>query len=270
MASLDGALLDLKRLDRLAAGSTTLHRLDPRVKLLATVVFLVCVVSFGRYELSALVPFLVYPLLLAALGDLPIGYLAHKVLLMCPLALFIGIANPFLDHRVILELGGVGVTGGVISWLSIVLRAVLTVSAALVLVALTGFPDLCRAMERLGMPRAFAMQLLFLYRYLFVLVEEGEKASRSRELRCVGNRGRGISSYASLVGHLLMRTWQKAERIHMAMLARGFTGSFPRPEESSLKAVDLLFLAGCTVAFITFRTTNPTRAIGSLVTGILP
>lgn len=269
MASIDGALLDLKRLDRLAAANTSLHRLDPRAKVLATLVFLVTVVSFGRYELSAMIPFFIYPAVMVSLGELPAGYILRKVALVIPFALLIGIANPFFDRAPMLQMGPLGISGGWLSCLSIVTRAALTVSAALILVAVTGFPAICRAMEGLGMPRTFAMQLLFLYRYLFVLAEEGGQAARARELRSFGRKGSGIASYASLLGHLLMRTWLRAERVHMAMLARGFSGNFPSTEGTQFGAAELTFVSGWSALFIFLRFTNASQLFGSLLTGIL-
>jgi cobalt/nickel transport system permease protein len=268
MASIDGALLDFKRLDRLAAGDSALHRLDPRAKVLVTLVFIVSVVSFGRYELSALIPFFIFPAVLVGIGDLPAGYLARKIALLCPFALAVGVFNPVFDRAVLVQLGPLGISGGWISCASIVVRAALTVAAALVLVAVTGFPAICRAMERLGMPNAFAVQLIFLYRYIFVLTEEGGRASRARELRSFGNKGQGMGSYGSLLGTLLLRTWLRAERVHMAMLARGFTGSFQTRQEFSFGRAELCYLLGWSALFLALRLHNATQLLGSLVTGI--
>jgi cobalt/nickel transport system permease protein len=270
MASIDGALLDFKRLEQLATGDTALHRLDPRAKVLATLVFIVSVVSFGRYELSAMIPFFIFPAVIIGLGDLPAGYLAKKIVLICPFALAVGIFNPVFDRAVQLQLGPFAISGGWISCASIVVRTALTVSAAIILVAVTGFPAICRAMERLGMPAAFAVQLLFLYRYIFVLTEEGGRAARARELRSFRKKGSGMASYASLLGHLLLRTWLRAERIHMAMLARGFTGDFHTREESHFGARELLFLLGWSALFVALRLNNATQLLGSLVTGLFP
>lgn len=267
MASVHGALLDLKRLDRLAQGDTSLHRLDPRAKVLATLVFILCVVSFGRYEFSALIPFFIFPACLVAAGRLPAGYLAGKVALVAPFAVAVGIFNPFFDRSLLIHLGPIGVSGGWVSFASILVRTALTVGAALTLTALTGFAPICRALVRLGMPKAFAMQLLFLYRYLFVLAEEGGRASRARELRSFGKKGLGLASYASLLGHLLLRTWQRAERTHMAMLARGYNGSFPGGEGGRFGVPELVFLLFWSALFITLRVYNGTQLLGTLVAG---
>jgi cobalt/nickel transport system permease protein len=270
MASIDGALLDFKRLDQLAKGNTSIHRIDPRAKVLTTLVFIVSVVSFGKYELTALIPFFLFPVSMIAFGNLPPGYVVKKIILLCPFVLMVGIFNPFIDRIVLAQLGPFGVTGGMISFTSIILRAILTVGASIILVSVTGFTDICRALERMGMPQAFAVQLLFLHRYIFVLTEEGGRVSRARQLRSFNGKGLGIKTYGSLLGHLLLRTWLRAERIHMAMLARGFTGEFHSRHEYLFGCREILFLLGWSTLFITFRLHNGLQLLGSFLTGIFP
>jgi cobalt/nickel transport system permease protein len=101
---------------------------------------------------------------------------------------------------------------------------VLTVGAALILVACTGMYRLGAGLERLGVPQLFVTQLLFLYRYLFVVADEGSRMVRSVRLRSAGAEGLSLRVYGSLVGHLLLRSMDRAERVHRAMVARGFDG----------------------------------------------
>jgi cobalt/nickel transport system permease protein len=268
MCSIDGTLLDFKNLDQLAAGDTVIHRLDPRAKVLVTLVFVVCVVSCGKYELAALLPFFLFPVFMVTLADIPPLYLAKKIAVIIPFAVMVGMFNPLLDRQVVLHVGALGITGGWLSFASIVVRAVLTVSSALVLVAVTGFPGICAALERMGMPQPFAVQLLFLYRYIFVLTEEGAQVSRARELRTFGGRGRGIRVYGSMIGHLLLRTWIRAERIHMAMLARGFSGAFHTRRQFCFGTRETVFVLGWSLFLITARLVPVAHLLGSLVTGI--
>jgi len=270
MANIDGAFLDFKFLDRLATGDTAVHRLDPRAKVLATIIFIVTVVSFGKYDLSALFPYFIFPAVMISAGNLPARYIIKKVLLLTPFVLLIGIFNPVFDREVLVRLGPLDISGGWVSCASIVVRTMLTLGAALVLVGITGFPAICGALERMGMPNAFAVQLLFLYRYIFVLTEEGARTSRARELRTFGKKGLSIKTFGSLVGHLLLRTWQRAERIHMAMLARGFNGEFQARRESRFGGREILFVLGWSTLFITMRFLNLSQLLGSLITGVLP
>jgi cobalt/nickel transport system permease protein len=265
MASIQSAILDLKSLDQLANGHSQIHRLDARAKVLVTLVFILCVVSYNRYELSALFPFFIYPVVMISRAGLPPIFIIRKIVLLCPFVLAVGIFNPVFDREILLQLGPLDISGGWISFASILTRSILTVGAAFILVGVTGFTTVCQALERLGMPQVFTVQLLFLYRYIFVLTEESDRASRARELRSCGKKGLGIRSFASLTGHLLLRTWQRAERIHSAMLARGFTGKFHVYRQPCFGATELGFVLGWSVLFIFLRLQNVSQFLGLLV-----
>ena len=266
MAKIEASFLDIGRLDRLAGGDTRVHRLDPRAKLVTTLVFLLCVVSFGKYEVAALLPFLVFPVALVALGELPVGYLLGKLLVVAPFAVLVGAANPFFDPAPLVRLGPLTLSGGWVSYTSILLRFVLTVSAALVLIATTSFHGVCVGLQRLGLPEVMAVQLLLLYRYLFVLTDEGLRLVSERALRAFVRRGSGIRVYGSLVGHLLLRTLDRARRIHQAMLARGFHGRFHNSSPLHIGKAEVRFTLGWCSLFILFRLVNLPRLLGSLFT----
>ncbi len=265
MRYIDGAVRDFKDLDLLATGETTIHRLDARAKVVVTLVFILSVLSFGKYEVAALFPFFIYPAVMMALGNLPAGYIAKKIVFVIPFVLAVAIFNPLVDGQLMIQLGPFGITGGWVSCASIIIRSILTVGAAIILVSLTGFTGICRALEQLGMPQAFAVQLLFLYRYIFVLTEEGGRASRARELRSCGKKGLSLASYTSLVSHLLLRTWERAERIHIAMLARGFTGEFHTIHPKRFGGKEISFVIAWSAIFIFIRLQDIPQLIGTTV-----
>lgn len=263
-----GSLRELRQLDLLASGDSVVHRLDTRVKLLAAFGFILTVVSFGRYELSGLLPFFFVPLVVCAMAGLPVWLVVRKALLVLPFALLIGAANPLLDQTVQLQLGTVGISGGWFSCASIVLRALLSTAAAILLVAVSGVPAVCEALARLGVPQPLVIQLLFMYRYLFVLAEEAVHASHSRSLRSFGRRGMGPGPFAAMIAHLLLRSWERAERIHQAMLARGFTGQFLPSRRCRFGlpelTVLLLFVGGC----LLLRLVNLPQLVGAAALGL--
>jgi cobalt/nickel transport system permease protein len=266
--SLEGALTDFRRLDLLAMEDTSIHRLDGRAKVLTTLVFIITVMSFNRYEFSALLPFFVFPLFTASRANLPAVYLIRRIVLIIPFAILVGLFNPLLDRQVMLRLGTIAISGGWISCASIMARAILTVSAALILISVTGFTAVCQALNRMGCPRTFTTQLLFLHRYLFVLIEEARQISRARDIRSFGRRGLGIRNSGAMLGNLLLRTWERAERIHLAMLARGFNGEFRNRKTTEFGINELLFLLGWTALFAVFRTWNISRLLGGFMMGI--
>jgi cobalt/nickel transport system permease protein len=269
MRAVDVFLLDVKRLDLLGRGDTPMHRLDPRVKVLTTLLFVICVVSVDRYELSALLPFCLYPLVLAVLGGLPAGYLLGKLAVVAPFAVLIGIFNPVFDRQVVLQFGPLAIWGGWLSCATIIVKTLLTAGAAIILVAVTGFPAICVALERLGAPRAFAGQLHVLYRYLFLLVDEGARMHRASQLRAPAGGALTLRHFGPLAGHLLLRSWARAERVHLAMLARGGSDLSPCRPAGRCRRGDLLFLAGWSALFIVLRFFHVPRLLGRLVTGAL-
>jgi cobalt/nickel transport system permease protein len=270
MPKIDTSLFEIGTLDRLAAGNTVVHALDPRAKLVATLAFILTVVSFGRYEVAALLPLLVFPLALSIQAQIPGPYLLRKLLIASPFAVMVGMFNPLLDQTVLLHVVGTNVTGGWVSFVAILLRFALTVTAALVLIATTGFAQVCMALTRLGTPRIFATQLLFLYRYIFVLTEEGLRMSRARALRSFGHRGTGLKIYGFMLGQLLLRTMDRAGRIHRAMLCRGFDGEVRLNRHLRWRRKDMLFVCGWLGFFALARVFNLPQELGQMLLKVIP
>lgn len=266
MASIESGLYELGRIDRLAAMDTPVHRIDPRAKVLTTLVFLVCVVSFGKYEILPMLPFAVYPLVLAARADLPLDYLGSRLLIAAPFAVVVGMFNPLLD-RTEVSLFGLGLAAGWISFASIVVRFLLTTAAALVLIGTTGLAAVCAGIERLGAPDVFATQLLFLYRYIFVLADEAMTMARARSLRSFDGRGMGVKVYARMLGQLLLRTYARAQRIYAAMLCRGFDGHVRTLRTLRFTWRDWAFIFSWSALFVVLRLYNVPLLLGQLVTG---
>jgi len=255
-------------LDRLSYKNTFIHRLDPRIKLIATLLYLFTVISFSKYEVVSLFPFFLYPVLLMTLGEIPLLFLIKKVMLVSPFAIFVGIFNPLLDAGQVVLIQGVTISAGWISFFSILVKFTLTVSTALLLIATTSFPGVCHALRQLGVPSLFVSQLLFLYRYIFVLMEEAMRIVRARDMRSFGRRGTGTRVFVRLVGVLFLRTVERAERIYYAMLSRGFQGDMPTLRRFRITARDFCF-AVFVIAFVfIFRFYPVSEEIGRLVQGV--
>ena len=267
MSSVAAGLSALDRLDRLARLDTPVHRVDPRAKVVTTLVFVVCVVSSGKYDLLGLLPFALFPVVLATEGGLPLGFLGRLLLIASPFALVMGAFNPVFDREVVAYIGSVPVTGGWVSYASIVARFLLTVASALVLTATTGFTGVCLALEKLKVPEALVTQLLLLYRYIFVLGDEAHRMGQARRLRSFGRRGMGWRVYGQMLGQLLLRTFARAQRIYLAMKCRGFDGEIRVGRPLRFGAADLVFTLAWSAAFVLFRLVNVPLTLGHLLTG---
>jgi len=97
MAKMPDRILSLNNLglrEDLAKKKTPIHSVHPLIKLLTTVVYLTVVVSFGRYEVVALLPLIFYPVLVFSLGEIPVFPILQRILFVEPLIIGIGILNP--------------------------------------------------------------------------------------------------------------------------------------------------------------------------------
>ncbi len=226
MARLDHALDALRALDGLAATSAR-SQPDPRALLLATLACIVTAVSFERHTVLALLPLALFPMTLTIRAQVPWWLLGRTLLLAAPFVLMVGVFNPLLERETALHLGGLAVSAGWLSLASILLRAALAVTATLALVASTGMATLCGALTRLHVPAPLTLQLWLLYRYLFVLGGEASRMDTARRLRAGAQPRASLATWAALLGPLLLRSVDRAQRLHQAMLARGFAGTLP-------------------------------------------
>ena len=265
MGRIENALRDFDSLDAFAARPTALSQLDPRAKILATLGFIVAVVSFDRYAVAALLPFAVFPVLLAGLAEIPLRVIGRKVLLASPFAVMIGLFNPLLDQQPVLTLYGLEISGGWVSLASLLIRFCLSVAAALVLLASTGFHGVCVGLGRLGAPQVFTTQLLFLHRYALVLGGEAARMGLARELRGGSGAAMSLGVYGSLLGHLLLRALERAQRIHQAMLSRGFDGALRDNRLLHWRASDWAFLTVCGVSFALARQVDLAHLLGDIL-----
>jgi cobalt/nickel transport system permease protein len=235
MSTPGDSLFDLRQLEDLARGDSAIHRLHPLTKLLTTLGYIMVVISYDRYAISPLLPLIFYPLLVVLWADLPFTPLGKRLLLGLPLIVGIGILNPFFDPR------------GWLTFVSFALRSLLTISAGLLLVMTTSMDRLAYALRRVGVPRIFVLQLLLTYRYIAVLVEELARMTRAYTLRAPGQKGIQRAAWGSFAGQLLLRTYDRAQRVYDAMLLRGFTGEYHMGRGDSWHRNDALYLLGWAV-----------------------
>ncbi len=261
----DKALTDIRILEELAEKDTPVHRRHPTVILLVTLSYIVTVASFGKYELSGLLPLLFYPLSVFIYAEIPLRTILVRILPALPLVLGIGILNPLFDRQPVAAVAGIVVTAGWLSFISIVLRCVLSVVAALLLISVVGTGGFSAALRSLGIPRLIVAQFVLTFRYLHVLGEEASRMSLAWRLRSGGRRRIQLREWGPMVGQWLLRTLRRTDRLYQAMLCRGFSGDFPLGRTRRFTRADALYLAGWWLFFLLVRLVNLPQVIGALV-----
>jgi len=222
MADISGRLRELDALERLAGGRTAVHRLHPGAKLLAALVYLVTVVSFSRFALGRLIPFFFYPFVLAAAAEAPWPPILRRIAPVLPFAALAGLSNLLFDTAPAAYLGGVAVSRGALSCLVILARTFLTVSAVLLLAATTPFTDLTDELRRVRLPEALVLLFGMLYRYVGALLDQALAMYTAYRLRHPRGRGVELRDMGPFAGQLLLRSFDRAERVYAAMRCRGY------------------------------------------------
>lgn len=199
--------------------------IDVRALLIVTVVYLVTMLSVPLQRTDSIIWFAAYPIISAPLAHIPYERLFRNSLYVLPLLFFIGIFNPFYDRNPAFAVFGLTVSAGWVSFISILIRGLLATQALLLLIYVAGFNEMCEALRRLGFPGIIVTQLLMVYRYLEVLLQEALTMQHARIARSYGKSSFRASMWGPFVGQLLLRTLERSRRINMAMRARGFNGS---------------------------------------------
>lgn len=208
-------------LERASFGTSPVHRLDARLKLIATVGFLIIVIAtpigaWRGFGAEGLVMAFVVGLAGLAPRQLARRWLG-LIVLVGFLVLMVAPAHPARARH------GLGVVAA-----SILIKNGLALLAMLVLAGTTPFPTLLTALRKLGVPPLLVATLQFMDRYRHVLLDELDRMATARRARTF--RRRGVLSWSllgGLIGMLFLRTFERAERVEGAMLARGWSGTLP-------------------------------------------
>lgn len=199
--------------DPYSRAQSPVHNLPAGVKLFAALALVVAVVTVPVAALTAATFFPAVALLLigvAGMSFVPPSFLLKRLAQMEPVILAAGLLALFQP-------------GGGRIFATLLLRTTLCLSTMLLLANTTPFPDLLVVLRRLRVPAIFVTTLALTYRYLYVLVDESQRMRRARASRTfTPSRRTAWVQLAATLGHLFVRTGDRAERIYLAMCSRGW------------------------------------------------
>lgn len=231
-----------------------LHHLDPRVKVVVTVAFILSNALLPDAAWSAFALSWLFILAANALSNLGLGFTFRRSFVALPFALAAVTAVFSIPGKPLAEwhigmITLIPTDAGLLRFVSIVIRSWLSIQMAVLLVAVTRFPDLVHAFEHLRVPAILTTIIAFLYRYLFVLADEVMRLLRARESRSATVAGRrsggGVLWRGRVAGHmagqLFLRSYERSDRIYNAMLARGYDGHLRTLHPHVLHASDWMY-----------------------------
>ena len=205
-----------------------MHRLPPHVKVLAAFLFVCCVVATPREVFWAFGGYLLVLAVVWVVAAIPPGWIARRALIEAPFVV-LAVLLPFAEGGQQVQFAGVSLSvAGLLAGWNIVIKGTLGVLTSLTLAATTLPRDLLIGLQRLRMPNTITTIATLMLRYLEVIIGEARRMriariSRGHDPRLLWQ----VGATARGVGSLFLRSYERGERVHLAMLARGWTGEMP-------------------------------------------
>lgn len=210
------------------AGSSPIHRLAPEAKLVGLLSFVVIVAVTPRHAVVAFGVDAAVVLAVWLATRLSARILLTRLFVIAPFVLF-AVFIPFLGDGEQTEVAGLSLSvDGLWATWNIVAKASLGAAASIVVSSTTTIPDVLHGLARLKVPKVVVAIVAFMVRYLDLLVDQLHRTRDAMTAR--GHDPRWLwqaRPIASSIGVLFVRSYVRGERVHHAMLARGYTGTMP-------------------------------------------
>jgi len=233
---------------------TVVHRLPPQCKLMAVLAFVLVVVSTAQTSFWAFGGYGALLAVVALIARVPFGAVARRMVVEVPFVAF-AVLLPFISRGPRVDVLGVAVSeSGLLGAWNILAKASLGVIASILLAATTEPRTLLLGIERLHMPQLMVQIMQFMFRYTDVIGSEMNRMRIARESRAFQARDiRQLRVVAQSAGALFIRSYERGERVHLAMLSRGYDGTMPavidvRASRSSWAAAAVLPGMGLLIA----------------------
>lgn len=209
-------------------GHSRVHRLPPHCKIAALLCFVLAVVATPREAMWAFGLYVVLLGAVAAAARVPAGFLLRRMLVELPFVVF-AVFMPFVAEGERVDVLGLqlSVSGLWAAW-NVLAKGTLGVAASVLLAATTELREVLQGLQRLRMPPLLVQIASFMIRYGDVIADELRRMRIARASR--GFEARGVRHWgvlAKTAGALFIRSYERGERVHLAMVSRGYTGTMP-------------------------------------------
>ena len=214
--------------ERFAEGDTILHRMDATPKMISALIFIIPAATTDSFNAAG--AFLLFSLLLASVSRLPLKSIIKRLAVVNTFTLFLLLTLPLTYGGDQLTLfSGFSISReGRATALLIALKTNAILIAMISLLSTSTIASLGSGMQRIGIPVRFCYLVLFSYRYIFVIEQEFKRLLRAAKMRSFSpaTNLHTYRTYGYLIGMTLVKSWDRARRVHHAMILRGFSGRF--------------------------------------------
>lgn len=229
--------------EHFAQGTSVIHSLDPRVRLVVAAVCATGLAMARRPETAWLG--LALAAMLLFMSRPPLRELFRRVVLVNVFILFLWLTVPLtMPGDPALSWGSLALSRqGIDLTMLVTLKSNAILWLFLALVASMDSPTLGHALARLRFPSKLVFLFLFTYRYLHVIADEWNRLRTAAALRGFVPRT-GMHTYrtfAYMLGMVFVQSFERAGRVYEAMLLRGFSGVFRSVTRFEARPRDAVF-----------------------------
>lgn len=265
MNRIKGYIYEINTIDDLCKMDSVMHRVHPVCKIVVTFIYIICVLSFKPGNIVGLVPMIMYPVIFFTLSNIRFAEFISRFKYCLGLLAVVGLFNPILDRSCAFVIGTFVVTNGLVTFVTLMIKEVLALSAVFILIATTGIEKLCYGLAVMKIPGMITGLLLLTYRYIDVLINEVHNMACAYKLRAPGQRGIRMDAWGSFLGSILIRSMDRAKEVYMSMIMRGYSGDFTYIRVDKVSAQDILFLIATSSVCVMVRMVNVAVYIGEFI-----
>lgn len=240
MDDISKAISEIRKIDELGDKCTIIHRIDSSIKIIVTIIYVIKVLSMKEFILSDIICIVFYPLILFIFGKVPVKFILKKALFVLPIVLGLSVINLIIDFSY----------SEIYFSVLLLFKSTFSLVGALLLIVTTGINKLACGLKKLKIPNILIMQILMLYRYIILMMEEFYRVKSAYELRTLGEKSMTIKDYGQIIGQMLLKTIDRSEKVYEAMKLRGFEGDLYVSSNKRMGYIDLLYLISFTVILI--------------------
>lgn len=221
MDKLTKAFLQMRDLDDLAMKDSLIHNLNPLLKMISSLLFIICVLSTTYYDILELLVYFIIILIISYFSKMKFRSIFKRSLIGIPISLCLGISNLILlNEQVVIY--SINIRLGLLSCLVILIKTILCLSIIFILISTTKFDTIASELVHVKVPPIFVLQLTITYRYIFVLLDEARIMSRAYLLRNPDKSAIQFKDMGSFIGNLLVRSFKQSSDVYNCMKCRGF------------------------------------------------
>lgn len=230
-----------------------LHGIDPRVKLIVSILFIILMTSMNSLHLALIGGAFMGGLL--AMARIPLASVLKRLLWVVPFACMLVLFLPFMREGTpiysihVFNLTFTATRQGLMDAFLLLTRAVAAILTVILLTLTTDLNQLLMSMEALYVPRIFTSLIEFIIRYFYVLGNEWRRIINARKSRGFDEKEsifkvNALRNFGQMLGNLFLRSYQRSERVHLAMMARGFNGLTKRNYNFRMQSTDYYWAIG--------------------------